>query len=370
MDAMLLGGRQSGVEAAVEGLCLGLAEEARGHEVLVVCRPRYAGALRSGAGVTLRRGPGWSQGRLGRVAYEHLVLPGVCKGWGAQVLHGPAYVLAGGWRGPGVLTIYDVLAVTHPEWCKRANAVHLRHALRQGARRADRVVVPSRVVQAEVVETLGVAPERVRVVPLGISAEMRPADEAAVGAARKALDLPERYLLWVGNLEPKKNLPGLLAAFERVAREAPHALVLAGARGWRDGAIVEALRGSPVAAQVRWLGYVPAAHLAALYSGAELLVHWSLYEGAGLTPLEAMACGTPAVVSDGGALPELAGQVAPVVPLGEPEELARVVLGLLGDAGAREALAARGREFVTQFTWGEHARQILRVYEEVAGGEA
>lgn len=367
MDAMLLGGRQSGVETAIEGLCVGLGEVATGHEVLVLHRPGYVGAGIDRRWVVLRRGPGWSVGRLGRIVYEHLVLPGVCEGWGAQVLHAPGYVLPATWYGPSVLTVYDILSVTHPEWCKPANALHLRRALRSGAKRAGRVVVPSRVVGAEVVERLGVEPARVRVIPLGISADLRPATEGAVAAIRRLYGLPNQYLLWVGNLEPKKNLPGLLQAYEHVAREAPHGLVLVGGRGWRDGPILEALRTSPVAQRVRWLDYVPGAHLAALYSGAALLVHWSLYEGAGLTPLEAMACGTPAVVSDGGALRELAGQVAPVVPLGDPGELARVVLGLLGDGRRREELAARGRAHVARYTWAEHARQVLSIYEEVAG---
>jgi glycosyltransferase involved in cell wall biosynthesis len=186
---------------------------------------------------------------------------------------------------------------------------------------------------------------------------------------RRAYNLPERYLLWVGNLEPKKNLPDTLRAFEAAARRIPHELVLAGARGWRCEPILAALTASPVAGRVRWLGYVPESHLAGLYSGADLLVHWSLYEGAGLTPLEAMACGTPAVVSDGGALPELAGQVAPVVPLGDPAALAGAIVALVSDRERRAELARRGLEYVKQFSWQEHARKVIGLYEEVASGD-
>jgi glycosyltransferase involved in cell wall biosynthesis len=366
---MLLGGRQSGVETAVEGLCRGLCDVAGPHQILVAHRPGFDGLALRCAGVVPRAAPWWSQSRPGRILYEHLALPEVCRQWGADVLHGPGYVLPAGWRGPSVVTVYDALAVTHPEWCKPANALHLRRALAASVRRAGRVVVPSEVVREEVVEALRAPAERVRVVPLGISHEMTPAGEWAVAVVRRAHDLPERYLLWVGNLEPKKNLPDTLRAFELAARHIPHDLVLAGARGWRCEPILAALNASPVAGRIRWLGYVPESHLAGLYSGAELLVHWSLYEGAGLTPLEAMACGTPAVVSDGGALPELAGQVAPVVPLGDPADLAEVVVALAQDREQRADLARRGLEYVKQFTWQEHARKVVALYEEVAGGE-
>lgn len=367
VDAMLLGGTHSGVEAAIEGLCLGLREAGGGHEFLVAHRPAYdAGDLRGGP-VTAFRAPAWTGPRAGRIVWERAVLPRRARRWGAQVLHAPGYILPSGWRGPAVLTVYDILALTHPEWCKWSNAVHYRRALPRSIARADLVAVPSEFVRGEVLERLGVAPEKVRVVPLGVSPQMTPAPPEAVAAVRSQLDLPQRYLLWVGNIEPKKNLEGMVRAFELAAPDIPHDFVIAGRAAWKAGPSLEALARSPVSERLRRLGYVPASMLPALYTGADLLVQWSLYEGAGLTPLEAMACGTPAVVSDGGALPEVAGQAAPVVPLGDPAALAAEVVSLLTESGRLERLRAGTRGWAAQFTWPAHARRMVALYEEAVG---
>ena len=138
--------------------------------------------------------------------------------------------------------------------------------------------------------------------------------------------------------------------------------------GWRCGAIYRAMASSPQAARIRRLDWVAQEELAALYTGADLLVQFSLHEGFGLTPLEAMACGTPAVISDAGALPEIAGEAAAVVPLacgavGLAEELRR----LLADDEARAALADGGVTHAAQYTWERHARGVMAVYAEVAG---
>lgn len=284
-------------------------------------------------------------------------------------MHAPGYVAPVGWSGPLVLTVYDILALTHPEWCRWSNAVHYRRALPGSIRRADVVIVPSRAVQSEIIAHLNVDARKLRVVPLGISRDMTPVGEWGIAAVRRALSLTEPYILWVGNIEPKKNLPGLVAAFEIAAQRIPHELVLAGRAGWRAGPSLRAIAESPLQPRIRLLGRVPESLLPGLYSGADLLVHWSLYEGAGLTPLEAMACGTPAIVSDAGALPELAGRVAPVVPLGDLERLAAEMVNLVTDRERHAALQRAGRELARGFSWPEHARAALAVYREVCEAE-
>lgn len=364
---MLLGGTHSGVEAAIEGLCLGLREADGGHEFLVAHRPAYDAVELRGGPITAFRTPAWTGPRAGRIIWERAALPRVARRWGAQVLHAPGYILPAGWRGPAVLTVYDILALTHPEWCKWSNVAHYRRALPRSVARADLVAVPSECVRGELLEGLGVAPEKVRVVPLGVAPHMAPAPEEAVAAVRNYYDLPARYLLWVGNIEPKKNLEGMVRAFELAAPEIPHEFVIAGRAAWKAGPALEAIARSPVGPRIRRLGYVPASLLPALYTGADLLVHWSLYEGAGLTPLEAMACGTPAVVSDGGALPEVAGQAAPVVPLGDAAAPAAEIVALLTEPGRLERLRAGARGWAAQFTWPAHARRMVALYEEAVG---
>lgn len=367
IDAMLLGGKHSGVEVAIEGLCLGLRDTGAGREFLIVHRPAYDPADLRGPGMSTSQAPAWTTVRPGRILWERLALPDLARRWGADILHAPGYVLPTRWRGPAVLTVYDVLALSHPQWCKWSNVVHYKRALPPSVRRADIVAVPSQAVRDEVLTCLDAPPEKVRVVPLGVSADMTPTSDEAVAAVRAMYDLPEHYVLWVGNIEPKKNLPGIVRAFELAAPEIPHELVIAGQAAWKSGASLRAIERSSAAARIRRLGYVPASVLPALYSGADLLIHWSLYEGAGLTPLEAMACGTPAIVSDGGALPEIAGQAATVVPLGGPNDLAAAIVSVLTDSQRHAQLAHQSMAWARRFTWLKHSQRMIGLYEEAAG---
>jgi len=367
IDAMLLGGTHSGVEVAIEGLCAALPEAGGSKHYLIAHRAAYDASRLEGERVDALRAPGWASSRPGRIVWEHMALPGAARRWGARVLHGPGYVIPARWKGPAVVTIYDVLALTHPQWCKWTNVVHYRRMLWASARAADLVVTPSHTVKAQVTDILNVDAANVRVVPLGIHGAMRPVDAEAVARARQTYGLPRRYILWVGNIEPKKNVGAMVRAFEAAASKIPHALVLAGRPAWRARRDLQMIAQSPFASRIKALGYVPADVLPALYTGADLHVHWSLYEGAGLTPLEAMACGTCSVVSDGGALPELAGQHARVVPLGPPANLAEALVDALGHAGPTARCSDAAQAWAQDHTWAQHAGQMNAVYEEVAG---
>ena len=233
VDAMLLGGRHSGVEVAIEGLCAGLGRVAGEVEVLVAHRAAYDSGALARCGTETRAAAPWANSRAGRIAWEWGQLPRLGREWGADVLHAPGYVLPSGWRGPSVLTVYDLLAVTHPEWCKRSNAAYFGLTLARSIRRADIVIAPSENVRGEILERMGTEAGKVRAVPLGISEAMEPASEQRVAAARQRHGLQKPYLLWVGNIEPKKNLEGTILAFELAAREIRHDLVLVGRTAWR-----------------------------------------------------------------------------------------------------------------------------------------
>ncbi|MBU0609555.1 MAG: glycosyltransferase family 4 protein [Armatimonadetes bacterium] len=359
LDGMLLGGYHSGVEQSIEGLIRALPQVAPEHEFLLACRPEYA----AHSPVPTLPAPGWAGGRLLRIAYEQTRLAHDLRD--CDLLHAPGYIMPLNWHGPSVLTVYDVIALQHPELCKRSNVWHFGMMLPRSLRRATAIIVPTETVAQAVREVAPEVGEKLRVIPLGVDERFRPAAEAEVARVRQAHGLTEPYLLCVGNIEPKKNLAAVLRAFDAVAGELPHQLVIVGRRAWKCEAFDRALAGMAHRERVHLLGYAAGGDLAALYTGAALLVQWSLVEGMGLPPLEAMACGTPALVSDGGALPEVAGPAAEVVPLGPPQRLAEGLLHVLRDDARLVQLRAAGLQHAAQYTWERHARAVAALYEEL-----
>lgn len=356
----------SGVQVAVENTARALAH-LLGPDLLLFLPHGYATSA-SGfcPGATVLPGPPLP-GRLARVVWEQLALPGAARRQEAQVLHGPAYVLSLRWRGPAVVTVYDLLTLTHPEWCKPWNVRHFRRVLPASLHRADAVVVPSEATAAEL-RALGLADVgRIHVVPLGLSEDLAPAPPPQVAEVRARYGLPERYVLLLGNLEPKKNLPGALRLLSRALSDLPHQVVLAGAPGWGDPRSLRQALQEFTPGRVKLLGYVPRSTLPALYGGADLFLQLSWHEGFGLPPLEAMACGTATVVSNRGALPEVSGPGALVVDPEDPPAAAAAIAVLLADEGARRELAARGQAHAARFTWERHARGLVEIYRILSG---
>ena len=197
----------------------------------------------------------------------------------------------------------------------------------------------------------------------------RPLDEAAVRAFRARYGLPDRFILYLGTLEPRKNVPRLLEAYARLRRggEAPM-LVLAGPRGWRHAAIDARVAALGLGDAVRFLGYVPASDLPLCYNAASVFVYPSLYEGLGLPPLEALACGTPVVASNASSLPEALGDAALLVDPRDPAALAGALAAALADEPLRGRLRAAGFAQARRFSWRRMAEQTLAVYHGVRQG--
>ena len=315
-------------------------------------------------GLRLRAVRAAGLGRPARIGWTQLAAGAAARRSGARLLHGLHYELPLRAGLPTVVTVHDLTLVTHPEWHEAAKVRYFGWALRRAVAGADRVLCVSATTARDLAEHLGVDGGRVDVTPLGT--DLVPASDEEVAQLRARLGLDGPYLLGLGTLEPRKDLPTLVRAFAAVAAELPHTLVLAGLAGWGSDELAEAVAASGAAERIRLTGYVPEPDKAALLTGADLLAYPSRYEGFGLPVLEAMACGTPVVTTTGGSLPEVAGDAAVLVPPGDPEQLAAAVLKLLGDQAAWADQARRGRARAAAFTWERCADLTADAYRKAA----
>ena len=269
---------------------------------------------------------------------------------------------------PKVVTVHDAMPVRFPAlfrpWYRKYAAVVMPRV----AQAARAVITGSHAAKQEIVEWLRVPPERVTVVPYGVDPIFIPLDpeDDRVAVVQRRYSLPGQFALTVGSVEPRKNLPRLLEAVS-ILRARPGTsditLIHVGAEGWRPEVVTAAVKTHRLDGAVRFLGYVPIDHLRVLYATARVFVYPSLWEGFGLPPLEAMACGCPVVTSRVSALPEVAGGAAVLVDPTSVEELAAGIASLWCDETLRGGNIERGLERAREFTWMRAAQQTALVYD-------
>ncbi len=266
-----------------------------------------------------------------------------------------------------IVTIHDAFAYVYPETHNRLDNWRYRWMLPNVARRADAVLTDSEHSGHDLVRYLGLPENSIHVISCGVDPQFQPVENADKQRAvihRYGLKTP--YLLYVGGINARKNIAGLFEAYARVRAWHPGVpLVVAGKRQWQTGDIDAAFRRFDLENDVCFTGYVADEDLPALYSAAEAFVFPSLYEGFGLPPLEAMACGTPVITSNASSLPEVVGDAAISVDPYDIDALAAAIGRVLGDAPLRAELRARGLARAAQFTWERAARETLGVYTEV-----
>ena len=309
-----------------------------------------------------RLAPGrWIQGAWRYASWPPFDL---CAG-PADVYHFPNFLLPPLRRGQAVVTIHDLGFLRCPAWAEDRNCRHLTARIQDTVRRAAAVIAVSDFTAAEIPALLPVDPARVFAVPSGIEPLFRPPPPDRVRELRARLGLDRPYLLTVGTIEPRKNLPFLAEVFERLA-DFDGELVIAGSIGWKAEPILERLRASPRAAAIRCLGYVSDADLPALYAGADAFLCASFYEGFGFPPLEAMACGTPVLSSTGGALAETLAGGAELLAAFDADLWAERLRRLLGDAQERAQRTAAGQRCAARYRWEETARRTWEVYRRLS----
>ncbi|GBD15145.1 D-inositol 3-phosphate glycosyltransferase [bacterium HR26] len=298
-----------------------------------------------------------------RILWEQCLARAATRRWRLDLLHAPVNVVPLAGPRPLVLTVHDLAFLRYPEHYPPLKQRYLAALTRRSTRRADLVIAVSGQTRADVVELCGVRPEKVVVVPNGVDASLRPVRDAGVlQAFRQAHGLPNEFFLFLGTLQPRKNLEGLLRAYDRARADLSLPLVVAGARGWRESKIFQLVRELDLADRVRFTGYINPDELPIWYSAATVFVYPSLYEGFGLPVLEAMACGTPVITSATSSLPEVAGDAAILVDPHDTDALARALRELASSPRLRAELTSAGLERARAFSWERTARETLEVY--------
>ncbi|MBZ0292218.1 MAG: glycosyltransferase family 4 protein [Anaerolineae bacterium] len=312
-------------------------------------------------GVTMRRAAFDTESPLRRIAWEQLIQPWQLGDF--DLYHALAFVAPLRVPVPFVVTVYDLSFVHYPAVLTASRRLYLRLFTQLTCQRARRVIAISQSTARDLTETFGTAPDKIDVAVPGYDAQVyRPLSHEAITAFRQQKGLPERFWFFMGTLEPRKNLVTLLEAYASLSPSDRLPLLLGGGKGWLYDDIFATIERHGLQDAVRWLGFLPAEELPFWYNSAEVFVFPSVFEGFGLPVLEAMACGTPVLISDASSLPEIAGEAGLCLPPHEVDAWATALKQVRHDAEWREQARQKGLLDAQRFTWEHTARQTLRSY--------
>lgn len=363
-EASALLGCKSGVGYYAENLLAGMMRVAPQHDYVLFSNHDMAGAWKALGGERLYRGRYFSM----RLAWMQGVLPGTLRRVRPDVCHFPNYLAPLATRCPSVVTLHDMTLFVTPRFHHWKKLVLDRTLIPLVARRAHAIVTVSKSAGDDIVRLLGVPSGKVHVIMNGVSPAFHPVtDKAQLDVVRTRYGLDGPYVLYVGTIEPRKNLARLINAFRVLKKRGlPHKLVLVGQPGWHCASIYAEVEKHNLGNDVIFTGYVPFEDLPALYSGASAMAFPSLYEGFGLPVLEAMSCGTPVVTSHSSSLAEVADGAALLVDPLSGAQIADALYRVCSDSDLAGELSEKGRARATLFTWENAARATLDVYEGLA----
>jgi glycosyltransferase involved in cell wall biosynthesis len=297
-----------------------------------------------------------------RIFWEQVVQPWALRQAGVDLVHGLALVGPLLDSHPLVVTIHDLSFLRYPQNFQTLKRLYLTLFTRLSVRRARRVIAISESTRRDIVEQYRVLPETVDLIYYGSDPAFRPLPEEHVARFRSEQGLPARFILFVGTLEPRKNVVRLIEAYARLPGSDRPPLMLIGGKGWLYETVFARVEELGLSAEVHFVGYVPGDRLPLWYNAAELFVYPSVYEGFGLPPLEAMACGTPVITSTVSSLPEVVGTAGLLVNPDDTEALTAAMHRVLQDSDERNRMRTAGLAQAQRFSWADCARRTVESY--------
>jgi glycosyltransferase involved in cell wall biosynthesis len=373
IDLTPLMAHRSGVDRYLTDLVLHLGQvDARNHYDLflnVADRDQFAGRLPR----NFQLWPVAFRPRPARLLFQQTMLPAICAFMGVDVVHSPSFLMpCVRGRQRHLLTVHDMTMFSMPHVHSRLHgSLAFRRFVSTSIRRAHMINVPSRATRDALLDRLPeIPPEKVQVTGFGVSSSFRPARAADVSMAKRRLGLPEQYFLFVGNIEPRKNLDVLLESYRVLLANDPSLedLVLAGRLCFGFEPLLERIDAWGLRGRVHVRGFAAEDDLPWLYRGARVFVYPSLAEGFGFPPLEAMACGIPVASTLGSSLEENLSGAADLVPPGDVAALAAAMRRLSRDEDRRQQRIEAGLRRVAAFGWQSTARDVLECYRRLARG--
>lgn len=362
--------RQAGVSRYTEALVRELPGVSRDLDLVVFTGPDEPPADRAFPSDLT-----WHHSRLPtakpafRIAWEQTAGMAVAWRHRLDVIHAPVNVTPAITGVPRVVTVHDLAFHHFPEQYPGAKQRYLRLMTRFSVRRATRVIAVSEATRRDVIQFYGVDPASVVTVPNGVGPEFQPLPQDDIRRFRDEKRLPDNFVLFLGTLQPRKNLETLLKAYARVHGEIGWDLVVAGAVGWSHEPIFETARALGLADRVRFAGFVAPHELPLWYNAATVLVYPSVHEGFGLPLIEAMACGTPVIAADSSALPEVVGDAGLIVGTKDVGGYAHSLVGMARSTELRQELAERGLKRAAAYSWSRTATETMTVYEQAIHAE-